>query len=286
MAVQKKINYNYCLDMLKGIACFCVVCMHCEFPGKLGIMVQALSRFCVPFFFMVSGYFSFYPMHMNASNIYNKVKHILKLTAEACICNVIYFLIQYFIGINSTFEISMEGILIFLLFNQPSILMGSYWFLFALIYVYIIYIFIIKYNLTKTAFISIPFLLCCYIVLAQGLHLAGYKIPNYIYRNFLIEGFPYFTLGYYLHSKQDKIQINNKALIIAIIVSTVMCLGERSWLGRDFGVNICTIPQVIAIFLFGIKNPLCGKKLSNIGKKYSMYVYIFHPVIWRLLNCY
>lgn len=36
---SKKINYNYCLDMLKGIACFCVVCMHCEFPGKLGIMV-------------------------------------------------------------------------------------------------------------------------------------------------------------------------------------------------------------------------------------------------------
>lgn len=50
-------QYNYCLDFMKGIACLFVVWMHCEFPGKAGVIVQAISRFCVPFFFMVSGYF-------------------------------------------------------------------------------------------------------------------------------------------------------------------------------------------------------------------------------------
>lgn len=39
-----------------------VVFMHCEFPGILGTAVQAVSRFCVPFFFMVSGYFCFKPL--------------------------------------------------------------------------------------------------------------------------------------------------------------------------------------------------------------------------------
>ena len=50
-------QYNYCLDFVKGLACIFVVLMHCEFPGVTGVAVQAISRFCVPFFFMVSGYF-------------------------------------------------------------------------------------------------------------------------------------------------------------------------------------------------------------------------------------
>ena len=63
MAVKQ---YNYCLDYLKGIACIFVVFMHCEFPDMLGTAVQAISRFCVPFFFMVSGYFCFRPLERNA----------------------------------------------------------------------------------------------------------------------------------------------------------------------------------------------------------------------------
>lgn len=60
MATKKQ--YNYCLDFIKGIACMFVVFMHCEFPGIMGTAVQAVSRFCVPFFFMVSGYFCFKPL--------------------------------------------------------------------------------------------------------------------------------------------------------------------------------------------------------------------------------
>lgn len=48
-AVSKR-EYNYCFDFIKGIACICVVFMHCEFPGVLGTAIQCVSRFCVPFF--------------------------------------------------------------------------------------------------------------------------------------------------------------------------------------------------------------------------------------------
>lgn len=60
--MTKQKQYNYCLDFIKGIACMFVVFMHCEFPGIFGTAVQAVSRFCVPFFFMVSGYFCFKPL--------------------------------------------------------------------------------------------------------------------------------------------------------------------------------------------------------------------------------
>ena len=61
-------HYNYCLDFIKGLACIFVVLMHCEFPGVTGVAVQAISRFCVPFFFMVSGYFCFRPLLQQDGN--------------------------------------------------------------------------------------------------------------------------------------------------------------------------------------------------------------------------
>ena len=76
-------QYNYCLDFVKGLACIFVVFMHCEFPGLLGTAVQAISRFCVPLFFMVSGYFCFKPELVtnvyrgDLLNINKKVKHVL-----------------------------------------------------------------------------------------------------------------------------------------------------------------------------------------------------------------
>lgn len=58
--IKTEKKYNYCLDFIKGIACICVVFLHCEFPGVLGIAVQTVTRWTMPFFFMISGYYSFY----------------------------------------------------------------------------------------------------------------------------------------------------------------------------------------------------------------------------------
>lgn len=62
-------QYNYCLDFIKGIACIFVVFMHCEFPGILGVAVQAISRFCVPLFFMVSGFFCYNANNLNVNSV-------------------------------------------------------------------------------------------------------------------------------------------------------------------------------------------------------------------------
>lgn len=279
-----KKNYNYCLDLIKGIACFCVVCMHCEFPGKLGIIVQAVSRFCVPFFFMVSGYFCFYGKGAEEKSVKQKLKPIIKLTILAVILNLCWVIAGVFRG-SQNINVSIKDIVVFIFFNTPFILISSYWFLFALIYDYLLYMIVKKYNLYKLAYIMIPVLLVCYVILAQGLHIAGIRIPGYLYKNFLIEGFPFFMLGHFLHSRQDKINIKNSVLLIMIILFSALCLLERDLLGRDFGVNICSIPQVIAIFIFGMVNPLKGSGvLQRIGKSDSMYVYVFHPVVYRVLE--
>lgn len=280
MLREKK--YNYCFDFIKGIACIFVVLMHCEVPGTAGVVIQSISRFCVPFFFMISGYYSY---DTDEKCTLKKTRRIVVITLGASLLYIFFAIFQSFMGLQISFHIGKRSLLVWLLFNQPFIIAGQMWFLFALIYVYILYYFIQKFDLKKIAYISIPILIIIYITLAQGMHIAGISVPNYIYRNFLIEGFPFFMLGNLLHKKEETLKKDNKIILCIIALTTIMCIGERTILGRDFGVNIFTFVQVIAIFIYGINN---GERYSGlvqrIGKKYSMYVYILHPFIWHTLE--
>lgn len=294
MAMKKQ--YNYCLDFIKGIACMFVVFMHCEFPGIMGTAVQAVSRFCVPFFFMVSGYFCFKPLMVNTelksapdwrgvSSIGRKLKHIGKITFWASVFYLAFVLFQQLCFHNQNILLSARDIFIWLVFNQPGIIAGQYWFLFALLYAYAFYGILESLRLRKFAYILAAMMFVVYVVMAQGAHLAGYHVPNMFYRNWLIEAFPYFMLGHWIHENQDKINISNKALIIIIVTTTLLCLVERWFMSRDFGVNIVTIPQVFALFIYGVKNPQKHEGIvQRLGRDCSMLVYILHPAVWHSLQ--
>ncbi len=270
---------NSCLDFVKGIACICVVFMHCEFPGTAGVVIQAVSRFCVPFFFMVSGYFCFSPV--KTVNYTKKIKHIGIITLAAfCFYTVLAVLF------GTGLKVTAGGIMNWIAFNSPVIIVGQMWFLFALLYDYIVFAAADRSGLTKAALFAIPVLIAVYIILAQGMHLAGKTVANMYYRNWLIEGFPFFAGGYWIHRKQDKIKIPDPVLIGGAVLFTALCLVERKLMGRDFGVNIVTFPQVFCLFMLCVKNPGFGAKsiITKLGKGYSLYVYIFHPAIWNFLR--
>lgn len=53
-------------------------------------------------------------------------------------------------------------------------------------------------------------------------------------------------------------------------------------MGRDFGVNIVTIPQVFALFVYGVNNPSRHEGvIQKLGRDCSMLVYILHPAVWH-----
>ena len=171
------------------------------------------------------------------------------------------------------------------MFNNPKIITGTSWFLFALLYVYIFYGILERFNLRKFAYVLAAVLFVGYICLAQGAHLTGVNIPNMYYRNWLIEAFPFFMLGHWIHENQDRINISNKTLGTIITVSTLLCWVERWIMGRDFGVNIITIPQVFALFVYGVKNPTRHEgMLQRLGRDCSMLVYILHSAVWHTLD--
>lgn len=274
-------QYNYCLDYIKGIACIFVVWMHCEFPGILGIAVQAVSRFSVPLFFMVSGYFCF--SSNGESNLRRKIGHVAKITFYSCLFYLCFKLFLHLVFQNQSFILSFQKLVRWMVFNTPPIVAGQYWFLFALLYTYIFFFIIRRFCSNRSLYLLAALMFIIYILLAQGTHLAGIHLPNHLYRNWLVEGYAFFMLGHFLHEYQDRINVNNSTIISIMVVFTILCWFERYILGRDFGVNICTIPQVTAMMLYAIKNPMRHKgMIQELGKRCSMFVYILHPAIWHL----
>lgn len=55
MTVQK----NDTLELIKLFASYMVVFIHVMFYGTVGEAMNALGRFAVPLFFLISGYYSF-----------------------------------------------------------------------------------------------------------------------------------------------------------------------------------------------------------------------------------
>ncbi len=273
-------QYNPCLDFVKGLACICVVFMHCEFPGKAGVIVQAISRFSVPFFFMVSGYFSFFPGKYDSTIIRRKTSHITRIVLWASLFYVLFAFV-----LKSAYVVTRYEMWAFGVFNQPFIIVGQLWFLFALLYDYFAFGIIWKADKIKWFYLISALLIVVYICMAQGAHLCGIQVQDMYYRNWLLEGLPFFFAGHWIHANQDKISLSDKMLILVILVSTLLCLVERKIMGRDFGVNIMTFPQVFALFIYAVKYPDRHRGvMQEIGKRYSIWVYILHPFVFRSLD--
>lgn len=221
----------------------------------------------------------------NSLIIKKKVLHIAKITLYASLFYLAFALLQQALFHNHDFSVTKAQVASWLVLNKPFIIAGHLWFLFALLYAYILYGLLERFNLRKFINILASVMFVVYICLAQGAHLAGFHVPNPIYRNWLVEAFPFFMLGHWIHENQDRINISNKALVAIIIVSTLLCLVERLFMGRDFGVNIVTIPQVFALFVYGVKNPARHEgAMQRMGRDCSMMVYIIHIAIWVLLD--
>lgn len=280
--VMKK-PYNYCMDFLKGIACIFVVFIHVKFPGDFGQAVQAVARFAVPFFFMVSGYYCYRKDYQGVGGGVKKIWHIVKITFFAYLFYIIVALIDnQFLGGDKQFDFSFSHLKYVALLSVPSNVPGQLWFMIALLEVYIIYFFVDLLHARKLAYWVAVFTFLAMIMLAQGAWLMGYKLSADYYRNAWIEGFSFFTLGYFLHDKQEKLTISNKALLIIICISAVLSIVERFLCGRIFAVHLSTYFLVTSLFIYAIKNPERHEGVvQRIGKIYSMYVYVLHMFVWH-----
>jgi len=139
--------------MVKAIACYLVVLIHCRFPGTVGTLAAALARFGVPYFFAIAGRFFIANGDFSISYIRKKaikrLKHIFIWAIGVWFVYTLYSLIWFLIHDYSFMEWIETKFNAFefsrlLLFTSGQYLydfsftFDHMWFMFALIYIYLV----------------------------------------------------------------------------------------------------------------------------------------------------
>lgn len=286
------------LDILKCIACFLVICIHCPFPSEFGKYFNSISRCAVPIFFMITGFFYYKTIDNKNEN-----KQIIKVLKLCIVSNVIYMIFNILCTIYSGESIinllkstfSIKNIFEFLLLNNSPIA-GHLWYLGALLYVLIIFKIFNKYNKVKILYIITPFLLICDLVFGKySLLIIHNEVPIIILRNFLFVGIPYFCIGNYIRNIYDRVnKLSYSTNLILVFVFLVTSILERAILVH-FNINatrdhyISTTLFSISLFLLFVRckddpNGNIINYFMKIGREYSTIIYIIHPMVITILG--
>ncbi len=274
------------IDILKALCAFLIVCIHVPFPGKVGAYFTTLTRVAVPVFFMITGYF--YSDTVARHKKKRQIKKIFFLFIEA---NMLFFIWNIALNVIKRENIvayirsifTGKNILKFLALNE-SPLAGHLWYLGAILYVLVIVLLMDKLNCRKVLYCLTPLLLIADLVLGKySLLIFHREFPSILVRNFLCVGIPYFCIGNLIREKRCSEKWNKKVLQVSIVVFVITSLAERFIL-VNAGLNatrdhyISTTFLSICLFVYTLKSNWHNKGLAVIGRKYSTWLYIIHPI--------
>ena len=247
---------------------------------------MALTRIAVPIFFMITGYF--YSDTVARHKEKRQIKKILYLVVEA---NVLFFI--WNIALDALRRDSIvtyvqelftgKSILKFLALNE-SPLAGHLWYLGAILYVLIIVFLMDKFNCRKILYYLTPVLLITDLMLGKySLLIFHREFPYILVRNFLCVGIPYFCIGNLIREKQCSEKWNGKILQVLIVAFVITSLVERFIL-VNAGLNatrdhyLSTTFLAVCLFVYTLKSNWHNKELAVIGRRYSTWLYIMHPI--------
>ena len=284
---------NETLDTLKGFACLAVVILHCPFPTKIGSMLSIYTRFAVPLFFIISGYFcEFSVSSSDFTKLKKKMSHVLHILAAG-------LLLYGIVGVCINGDISAGSITAieffdWVFFNAlPKNIFpygGHLWFLFALLYCYPLY-----YLLNKL-FKDSHYLYICAGVLIIFRYVYAILIENSIipgkecfYTNAWLVGLPFFVIGVCIRKMPllEKISasMKYKALFLGGGVSTFV---EWKLFGGAHALFLGTLMILVAMMSYALNHETCDNRILRIfcviGNRYSLTIYVVHMVYIALMN--
>ncbi len=285
MNVQK----NSTLELLKLFASYMVVFIHVKFYGRLGPIMETCARFAVPFFFLVSGFHSY---EITCDKIKKRIRNILTLLIFSVVCCTA-FKVSTLLSKGNMADVTSYlsnyldlVVLAKLLVFNITISSGHLWYLFAVLYVYVIFFFITKLRISdKIIFIMSFCLLFLHILLGEGLSIFGIVFPKSIVRNFLVMGVPFFGLGLLAKKYEHKFHsIPNYVIFACIIIGIIESILSRYF----FGINELYIGSLFILFavvcvFVKYSDIQCPSFLIAL-EGCSTYIYIFHIIIAAVMN--
>lgn len=273
---------NTTLYAIKAVACFSIVSLHFLLPGDFGDFYQIIARFAVPFFLMLSGYYS---LGISREKVARRLRQMLALTAGSLAFYGLVHLVHLLVtdGLAAKWAgLTWTDLLDFLVFNSPKGLLGSastpVWYLLAISYIYGLYLVFYK------SFQRWATLRTAFVLLGLAFVVEYFTGNEFHYRNFLFMGLPFYILGLQFARYQEQILAYRLSLAQkwGLVLGTAgLVLLEYRLIGTDYDLYPSTIVMASAVFLYAIRNadrvniPL----LNSLAKHYATMIYIIHPFI-------
>ena len=282
------------VDALRIICAFCVICIHSDLSGTIGYLVIPICRVAVPIFLLISGFF-----YSSKKPKKDKKRQIVKIFKLIIVANILFFIFSICkaIYIGNLMEylqqvFNYKSILKFIFLNE-SPFYGHLWYLNALLYTLVFVYFIDKTKFRYKVYKLIPILLLCDLVFGKySLVILQKEIPFLFVRNFIFVGIPYFLLGKYIGEKKEKLRkISVHKLFVCfwifiattIIEKTILNYFEKNAV-RDHYISTSFLAVTFFLMVINAKQLHRNNILVILGKNYSLWIYIIHPIIIELLE--
>lgn len=247
------------------ICAILVVLIHSQFLFK--DIVFPLLRIAVPIFFMISGYFIY-----DENNAGLKINRSIKSIFSIFIWSNILFLFfkeVFSVAHHAVYVPDTNELIKFIVFNEDPF--GWHlWYIGAYLYLLVIVRFINKHNKWTLLFKSIPVLLIVHLALSYS------GVDRIYYRNFLLMGLPFFSIGAYI--RKTNIQpVSSGNSYFCILVFAIASIAEKQLTSLISEIYVSTIFLSILIFkCFVSWKQTTPSILSWGGKEFSLDIYIFH----------
>lgn len=254
-----------------------------------GNIFDSITRWCVPIFVTISGYFLLNNQDAPAVFFKKRVKKILTPLIFWSVFFSLWTALKYIVkGDINLSHISYEILKNFIL-GRPYF---HLWYLFMIPFLYIFtpYLKVLLHNLERNIvliFIWLAFTLAAsHIIFNNLVTMAGFSSSPSLFANNFLLYIGYFMLGGYIN--KFEITLKNKLLIPLVLAAWIITILGSYYFGYQYFYSYLSVNTILASIgvFFIIKNSgsmflsLNGKKLAS----YSFGIYLIHPIYLDIIN--
>lgn len=271
---------NSTVDLARLLASFFIVAVHvgyyADYPQYVGEIFRGSARWALPLFFLITGYFIGVSREANFPKRINKILGIFVISSILFIPYAILKKMEQ--GPVALSQIASD------IFSSDSLVYGDYfhlWFLPSLIIGMLLTKFAIdNFRPAVALWLSGLLLLLTWIA---DIYAFLDKGEGYFYFFRLIVSFPLVYIGYYF--AKSRLLISARWATVFFVCSIVAMILEISILTEVTGYDglerqfplFCAVAAIM-LLLWSVRASLPVNIYSTIGEKYSLGIYLFHPI--------
>lgn len=270
---------NYTFDVLKIILAFCIVLKHTESMFKVAL--DPLTTCAVPMFFMTSGWLIF-SRPLDKQRILRNSGKMIRIFIYA---TIFWWIIRCFT--KGAYIPNLKDGLILILSNNERVI-GHLWYLSAYAYTLLVIAILVNCKFPKKHLWTVPLVLLV-VYFVCDTYIVNTAIKKnitlvYLFRNWIFTGVPFFIIGGLISMKNITLSNNITIPLIIIFSTTALCEIHILHPIHIADVFWTTAPLSVILFLFIVSQKIKRPNvLSILGEKYSLYIYIFHPLFCDVL---